>query len=73
MITIKGQSGKALGDRELGFSELASTGTLTFRSLAVDELRFEIQPVFLDAREARPRPKLFQLQNLNPIEKLPIQ
>lgn len=53
MITIKGQSGKALGDRELGFSEVASGGSLTFRSLAVDELRFEIQPAFLDARETQ--------------------
>lgn len=52
MITIKGQAGKALGGAEIDFSEIASAGSLSFRSLGVDEFRFTIQPSFLDARES---------------------
>jgi hypothetical protein len=51
-VTIKGQAGKAFDEQERDFSELASSGSLSFESLGVDELAFTIEPTFLDARES---------------------
>ena len=53
VITIRGEKGKAFGPAEVPFSEVGTSGSLTFQSTSPDRLTFIVEPKLITASGAK--------------------